>query len=327
MIATACKSCQVEIGDSAFVSCETCEAPMHEDCVISFGGASLCDICFTIAEETPNKFGDFELPEFVRRTHIETYRACPYKFYQEVIKGHEMPPNEYTQVGSDVHEIIEKALVDRAYTIDDALHDNLTRFNAYGEELFTSKSKDEMFQRATESLDTFYNVVLPDIQNVFAIEETIFTNIGDNIPDVRITMDLITEEEGELHMHDWKTGRVMVGKRLSSDLQAPLYIYSVREHYKKPVKSFTFYYLQENKIRTFVRSETNPDEYSCFVGKREYKINVMDAVREVKSIFSKIKKGQFDPVPNSPDKFFTQKMCHLKELGLCCQDADPWNQI
>lgn len=322
-----CKSCFLEVEKRQSDTCEECNATLHKECVINFGGVSLCDVCFTVAEETPkSKFGEFELPLFIRRTHIETYRSCPYKFYQEVIKGNAMPANEYTQVGQDVHEAIELVLRD-GMREEDARAKMEECFLNYEDSLFTSKTKAQMKQRSDDSLDTFFSFVYPTLPKPFAIEETIFTNIGDNIPDVRITMDLITQVDGELEMHDWKTGSVMVGKKLSSDLQAPLYIYSVREKFNMPVRKFTFYYLQENKTRTFVRSEVNPDEYICTVGKREYKINVTDAIREVKSIFSRIKKGEFQPIPNNPNRFFTQKMCHLKELGLCCQDQDPWNQV
>ena len=322
-----CKTCFTHVDGRKAIRCATCNGVLHEGCAISFGGADLCDVCFTVAEEEPkSKYGDFELPAFVRRTHIETYRSCPYKFYQEVIKGNAMPPNEYTQVGIDVHNLIEKAITDGLpYEDCMAMIDEI--FEQYDDDLFQSRTKEEMYVRATESLHTFYEAVLPTLDKTVAVEETIFTNIGDNIPEIRITMDLITEKDGELEMHDWKTGRVMVGKKLSTDLQAPLYIYSVINKYKKPVRKFTFYYLQENKTRTFVRSETSPDMYICTVGKREYKIILQDAIREVKSIFSKIKKGNFDPDPSNPNRYFTQKMCHLKELGLCCQDVDPWNQI
>lgn len=323
-----CKQCFGSIdGRTTPITCAECNTPMHKDCAISYGGASFCDVCFTVAQQKPkNPFTDFELPEFVRRTHIETYKACEYKFYQEVIKGHEMPPNEYTQVGQDVHNIIEDAIKNELSYADAYVFLD-TYFDKYDDGLFVNKSKEEMYKRATDSLDTFYEIIEPTIQNVFAVEETIFTNIGDNIPKVRITMDLITERDGELDMHDWKTGRVMVGQKLSTDLQAPLYIYSVREKYGKPVRSFTFYYLQENKVRVFERSSINPDEYICRVGRREYKINVTDAIREVKSIFGRIKNGDFQPRLGDKSRFFTQKMCHLKELGLCCTDIDPWNNL
>lgn len=322
-----CKSCFTPVDGRSVATCSECNSPLHKDCTINFGGVVFCDVCFTVAEEKPkSKFGDFKLPDFIRRTHIETYRSCPQKFYQEVIMGNEMPPNEYTQVGSDLHELFEQAIKNPHYPIRTMKEDFKQLFDEYESSLYTFKTPEQMWQRAVDSIDTFYTV-LPNLGNVHTVEETIFTDIGENIPKVRITMDLITDDGKELHMHDWKTGAVMVGKKLSSDLQAPLYIYSVREHFKRDVASFTFYYLQENKTRTFHRNPINPDEYICTVGKRDYKISLTDAIREVKSIFSRIKKGAFDPVQGGENKYFTQKMCHLKALGLCCQETDPWSTV
>lgn len=323
-----CKSCFTSVDKRSAVKCTECSSLIHKECVITFGGASLCDVCFTVQEEKPkSKFGDFELPEFIRRTYIETYRKCPYKFYQEVIQGHKMPPNCYTQVGSDLHELFEYAIAGQIKVASEMKMLFETRYwNTYDDELFEMKSRESMWERAMDSIDTFFTI-LPRLNNVFAVEETIQFPVGVNLPLAQITMDLITENDGELEMHDWKTGKVMVGQKLSTDLQAPLYIYAVREKYGKPVKSFEFYYLQENKTRKFIRSEIDPNVYICTVGKREYKVNVMDAIREVQSIFSHIKKGNFQPKQDNKDRYFIQKTCHLKELGLCCQDIDPWSKI
>ena len=322
-----CRSCLHDVPKKERAECEQCGHAIHKTCAINFGGAKLCDTCFVVKSEEPTSpFGEFELPETIRRTHIETYRACPYKFYLEVIKRNAQPPNEYTQVGSDVHEIIEQALRGDI-TYDEAININMGNFDSYDDELFQYRTKEDMMTRAKDSLNTFFKVIYPDIKDdkIIAIEEKIRFRIDDNLPDVTITMDLITEKDGELHMHDWKTGKVMVGQKLSTDLQAPLYIYAVREKYQRPVKSFTFYYLQENKLRTFVQSPYNPEEYICTVGKREYKINLTDAIREVNSVFSRIVKGDFNIPLNTRKMYFTCKMCHLREMGLCAgADEQAW---
>lgn len=324
-----CPNCFAPVDGRSSVECNECHAYMHKECAIAIDGVLYCDTCFVVATEKPkSKFGEFTLPDQIRRTYIETYRKCPYKFYLEVLKGHTMPANEYTQIGSDLHELFEDAINDKVHTaveMKELFKQNY--WNHYEDSLFNQgfKTKEEMYQRAMDSIETFY-IILPNLNKVFATEETIFTNLGEGIPNMRITMDLITESDGELEMHDWKTGKVMVGQKLSSDLQAPLYIYSVQQHYNKPVKSFEFYYLQENKTRKFVRSETDPNIYICMVGKREYKVNLQDAIREVKSIFSRIKKGDFNIPQDTRSMHFTCKMCHLKEQGLCAgADEQAWH--
>ena len=42
------------------------------------------------------------IPDVIRRSHIETYRSCPYKFYMEVIKGMEQGDTIYTKMGTDL---------------------------------------------------------------------------------------------------------------------------------------------------------------------------------------------------------------------------------
>lgn len=325
-----CKQCLNPIDRrTTHVTCHECQAPMHKECVVNHDGVFFCDVCFVVATEKPkSRFGDFELPKVIRRTHIETYRTCPYKFYLEVIKGHEMPPNCYTSVGADLHVLFEQAIKGNVASADDmkkAFEDMY--WCGYSDELFVYKSREDMWERAMDSIDTFYTI-LPLIENVATTEQTIEYSIGDNIPMVQITMDLVTERDGELDIHDWKTGHVMVGKKLSTDLQAPLYIYAIKNHFNKPVRSFTFYYLHENKTRTFIRSEINPEEYICTVGKREYKINLTNAIREVKSLFSRIKKGDFNIPQDTKSMYFACKMCHLKEQGLCAgAEEESWNLI
>ena len=262
----------------------------------------------------------FEIPESIRRTYIELYRTCPYKFLKEVIEGHRSPATCYTQIGIDLHDLFEEALHDRQLSKSKFFKKYNEFWDNYPDELFESEEqKETMWKRVEDSIDTFY-LILPGMPMPFVTEEKIRLNIGDDIPDVEFTMDYISmNENGNLDMHDWKTGAVMVGKKLSSDLQAPLYIYGVQKRYNRQVDSFTFYYLKDNKSRVFTRIDD--DRYMCTVGKREYYISLQDAIREVKSIFAQIVKGNFNIPRDTKSMFFACKMCHIKEQGMC-QGAD-----
>lgn len=318
-----CRNCFTFIEDlRKTVKCSTCNTPLHKDCAIN-DGAVFCDVCYTVREETPERI-EFTIPEHIRRTYIETYRSCPYKFLKEVIEGNPQPPTCYTQIGIDLHELFEKAVNDRGYTKSDMETQFALCWLQYPDDLFESeKQKSDMAIRAQDSIDTFYHV-LPTIPLPFTSEETIRYSIGEDIPQVEFTMDLVTENEnGNLDMHDWKTGGVMVGQKISSDLQAPLYIYGVQKHFDRQVDSFTFYYLKENKTRVFER--INHDDFVCRVGKREYFINLTDAIREVKSLFSQIKKGNFDIPRDTRKMYFACKMCHIKKQGMCRgADEEAW---
>lgn len=296
-----------------------CEGALHKDCAIKEDGKHYCDGCYTIMLQTPKKV-EYEIPEHIRRTYIETYRTCPYKFLKEVLEGNAQPPTCYTQVGIDLHELFEKALLDRTFTASMMREAFQVYWDGYSDDLFKDEEQRmNMAERAEASIKTFYTI-LPGIPTPFTTEETIFYSIGEDLPLVRFTMDLVTENEaGNLEMHDWKTGGVMVGKKISTDLQAPLYIYGVQRHFNRQVDKFTFYYLKDNKTRTFHR--VNDDEYVCTVGKRQYIIKLTDAIREVKSMFSQIKKGNFNIPKDTRSMYYACKMCHIKEQGMC-QGAD-----
>jgi RecB family exonuclease len=302
---------------------------MHAECAIQDGGV-FCDVCYvTRKEDTPKM--TFTIPDVIRRTYIETYRKCPHKFFKEVLERNVQPPTSYTQIGIDLHEIFESACKG-IETKEDALRIMQQKFDGYSDTLFdsgfASDNRTDMWTRTIESIGTFFDVTLPSLPAVpFTTEETIEFSVGEELPNVQFTMDRIDEVDGELEMHDWKTGRVMVGQKLSSDLQAPLYIYGTRQHFGKPVRSFTFYYLQDNKTRVFVRDELNPDIYVCKVNKREYKVSLKSTIAEIQHVFSQIKNGNFNIPQNTKGMHFTCKICHLLKEGKC-QGADlqSWNQ-
>lgn len=334
---SSCKNCFLTIDDGRKEThCIMCNAPLHKECAIVSGGNSYCDVCFTIKTEddiisTPS----FIVPETVRRSHIELYRSCPYAFYLEVIKGLQITPSSYAQLGIDLHELFEKASKGEL-NVNQLTEEFNKRWETYDDKMFQPdlalykdmdiprlriKLKEQMY----DAIDTFFNILPTLPQNAYALEENIIFNIGEDLPNVSITMDRVDEVDGELEVCDWKTGAVIVGQKLSSDLQAPLYIYAVREHFKKPVRKFTFYYLPENKIRIFERIDA--DNYECTVNKRKYKINITDSIREVQHVFSQIKNGNFNIPRDTRGMYFKCKTCSFKKNEQCQgADVESWKQ-
>lgn len=319
-----CKTCFTKIDMRSAVRCSTCSEALHKDCAINDGGTFFCDVCYTVKQEEGNK-SEIVIPDVIRRSYIETYKSCPYKFYMQVIKGYEMPPNIYTQLGIDLHELIEKACQDKSYLKADMMKDFNNIWNEYNDELFDDVDRDKMYARGIDSIDTIYEILKTLPEKPYTSEETINFSIGENMPLVQATSDRVDLINGELEVSDWKTGAVMVGQKLSTDLQAPLYINSIKEKYNMPVRKFIFYYLQENKKRVFERVDEN--NYVCIVGKREYRINLIDAIREVKTMFGRIKKGQFNIPRDTRKMYFTCKMCHLRKQEICSgADIQVWKQ-
>lgn len=324
-----CNSCTFVIGEKETrKACEDCGKEVHAFCLISKGELKVCDVCYV--RKTEEKRGyQFELPEYVRRTHIETYRKCPNKFRLEVLEGHEQPARHYTQVGIDLHNIFEKALLDRSYKRADWLKEYFEDYFPKQQEMgiYEDEEEEERFNERVMACFNTFEELLPDIPLPFKTEETIFFKVADDLPTVRFTMDAILENEhGGLDLIDWKTGKELVGKQLASDLQAPIYIYGVEQEYGKRVDSFTFYYLKDNKVRKFVRD--GDGVFKCTVGKREYFIDLNNMIGEIQGLFARIKNGKFNVPSDSKGMFFTCKMCHLKEQGLCVgADQQGWYDL
>jgi len=334
----SCANCFGSITDMRKETrCQVCGKPLHKDCAINDGG-TFCDVCYTVQRESVSMAKpEIVVPDVIRRSYIELYKRCPYAFYMTVIKGVETGTSCFAQVGIDLHDLFHKACLGEISNQKELLEIYKPTFDAYKDELFENdillysdmtipKLREKMWKQSEDAVDVFFNVALPQLPTTpLTLEENIIFGIGDDLPEVSITMDRVDEVDGMLEVCDWKTGAVMVGQKISSDLQAPLYIYAIREHFKKSVRKFTFYYLPENKIRIFER--VDDDNYVCKVNKREYKINITDAIREVQSIFAQIIKGNFNIPRETKKMYFSCKTCGLKHNGICKgAETESWLQ-
>ena len=319
-----CFNCSTHLERKGSTRCTECSTWLHKECSIQ----GLCDVCLINAGERDTV--KVEIPEIIRRSYIETYKKCPHKFLKQVLEDNPMPANIYTQLGIDLHEEFEKACNDRAYSIEEMRRKFEEYWDTYGDELFVEyATREKMYARGHESIVGFYNVLETLPIKPFATEETLRLNIGEGLPNIQITMDRIDMDENvELHIHDWKTGKVIVGKKISSDLQPPLYIKLVGDHYGKNVKSFNLWYVNEGKSRHYYQSEKDPNVYVCTVGKRPYYTNTTDAIREVQHLFSQIVKGNFNIPRDTKNLYYECKMCHIKELGLCSgAEEQSWKNV
>lgn len=322
-----CSSCNNSIDDDDHLTCQSCNKQIHKECAITKDGV-FCDLCYVNKgnDESEEK-KDIEVPDVIRRSHIETYRTCPYKFYNEVILDNPMPENMYTKLGVDLHELFEKACLDNEYKKDEMTNDFMEMFQHYDEDLFDNEEKKaEMYVRGVDSIETFYHVI-KDMPPAYDVEVKTQFSIGENLPEISATFDRVNLVDGELEVVDWKTGNVLVGKNLSSDFQAPIYIYGIKQYYDMPVRKFTFYYLKDNKVREFNRIDDS-NVYVCMVGKRKYVIDINKMLREVQHLFSQIMKGNFNIPIDTSKMYFPCKMCHIREQGKCeGADIQVWRQF
>jgi RecB family exonuclease len=290
-------------------TCAECASTLHKDCAVQRDGLSYCDQ--HASAQVVKLAKEYSIPDVIRRSYIELYKKCPYSFYLQVIKGLEVPGTIYTQLGIDLHNYFDQASNNKEYSHNDMINDFNIIWTKYPDEW----KSDKMYQRGIESINSFYELLPTFPDKPFVTEKTIEFDVGADLPKVSITMDRIDEVDDMLDITDYKTGTVIVGQRISSDLQPPLYIKAVRDHFNRPVRRFRLIYLQEGKERVYER--VDDDNYVCIVRKREYKINITESVKEVQKIFQHIKNGEFNIPNDTKSMFFTCKMCHFKENGTC----------
>lgn len=308
---TTCSHCNKIMHNTCAQHCTSCNAPLCDTCFEEHKG--LCPSCIT---ETPKI-------EFIRRSYVEDYRKCPYKFYLEAIKGIQLPNNCYAQVGIDLHELFDK--YSQSY-IDNILPIKKEWENMkenYDDKLFETKElKEKLFQRGDDSIETFVlkhnQMPLP-----YMTEQRMTFEVADGLPLASFTMDRINVIDGKAHLLDYKTGKVLVGKQLETDLQVPYYIYGVEQNLDYKVDSFTLLYLSENKTRVFNR--VDDDKFVCQVGKRQYFISLQKTISTLHSIFNQIKQEQFN-VPNKIQPYVC-KICGFHKYGYCeGANLEAWKQ-
>lgn len=322
-----CANCFDRIkGNEASVACSRCGKPLHRKCASACEcGATLCDGCLI-------EYGKCETCEtkstvnidVIRRSHLELYKQCPYAFKLEVIDNLGHQQTIYTQSGIDLHE-----LFDKYSTRDDSSPEELYKEfvevyeSKYPEERYRGyASREAMELRYKKNIEGFFKL-RKQIGKPIITEQKIVFSIGEDLPNVSITMDRIDEEDGEYVLSDYKTGKVMVGQKLSTDLQAPLYIYAVMQKYGKPVKRFDFYYLGEEKVRSFVKIDE--DHYKCTVRKTDYIISISEKLKEVRTILDKINKGLFQI--NNHQKAYNCRSCQFYEKQCAGVDVETWRQV
>jgi len=322
-----CKSCGKLILNEESVLCSKCGSEMHKDCALNDSGKPICDVCcMNSIDEVNTVKENVKLPTVIRRSHIESYRSCPYRAYKEIIENIQLPHSSFAQVGIDLHELFHKANIGEILTIKDMKNEFLKIFNTYEDLMFENdlnlykdrnvqQHREHMYKIGIDSIDGYYDISKDMPNRPYMAEENIVFSIGDSYPDVSITMDRIDEDGLMLAISDYKTGHVVVGQKIVTELQPPLYIHAVRKHTGREVSKFTLYYLAEGKSRTYVR--VTDDVYECKVNNRVYSISINKAIQEVKEVFSHMQNNEWSIPNGDKSMYFKCKTCPLKTANLC----------
>lgn len=314
-----CMNCNTILNWENKTLCVKCGVEICEECSVK--NKFKCDKCSDKAK--------LKIPNVIRRSSIEDYKSCPYYFKLHVIDGNEPEQNVLARLGSDLHDLYEQ--VQRGNIEIEQIK---SKSNSIIEDIlkdYPDTDIERLSERTNICNDSFIKL-LPKLTNkAIAFEERINFPIGEGIPQVTIAYDrLEKDQEGNLHIVDWKTGKVMSGKKLTTDLQPALYLKAVEHQYGKMPKSFKLVYLSDvdkqgnYKERTFTSIDGN--KFVCKVGKKEYIQDITEQIKVVQKLFAQIKQGKFS-IPQKPD-YFKCKMCSFKDKGLCSgNDTQNWINI
>lgn len=295
-------------------------------------GAEICDECSQANKFKCEKCADkskIKIPDVIRRSSIEDYKSCPYYFKLHVIDGHEPRQHVLARLGSDLHDLYEHLQRGDIEFAD--IQSQIDWILANIEEDYPDEDMRKLEEKIEVCNKNFLKL-LPTLTNKpVAFEERIYFPIAKDLPKVTIAYDRLEEDEnGDLHIIDWKTGKIMSGKKLTTDLQPALYLKAVEHQYGKMPKSFRLVYLGDTdkygnyKERIFNSIDGN--KFVCKVGKKEYIQDITEQIKVVQKLFSQIKQGKFS-IPTKPD-YFKCKMCDFKSKGLCNgNDVQNWINI
>ena len=314
-----CKICKTELTWENATLCVKC-------------GVSLCENCSTKNKFKCDKCADkqkIKIPDVIRRSSIEDYKSCPYYFKLHVIDGNEPRQNVLARLGSDLHDLYEH--IQRGDVNIEELESQLDWIMSHIDEDYPEEDMLRIWDRAKICNESFRRL-LPTLTNkAIQYEERINFSIGKDIPQVTIAYDRLEEDEnGDLHIVDWKTGKVMSGKKLTTDLQPALYLKAVESKYGKMPKSFRLVYVgdvdKNGNYKERVFESIDGNKFVCKVGKKEYIQDISEQIKIVQKLFAQIKQGKFS-IPAKPD-YFKCKMCDFKSKGLCSgNDTQNWINI
>ena len=313
-----CKQCKAELTWENKTICVKCGVEICEDC--SMKNKFKCEKC---ADKLKIK-----IPDVIRRSSIEDYRSCPYYFKLHIIDGNVPRQNVLARLGSDLHDMYESIQRGELH-IEDVENKSNEIINKIQED-YPGEDIDRLWDRTNTCNESFLKL-LPTLNKAIQFEERIEFEIGKDLPKVTIAYDRLEEDEnGDLHIVDWKTGKVMSGKKLTTDLQPALYLKAVESKYGKMPKSFKLIYVGDTdkqgnyKERTFTSIDGN--KFVCKVGNKEYIQDITEQIKVVQKLFAQIKQGKFS-IPQKPD-YFKCKMCDFKTKGLCDgNDTQNWINI
>ena len=309
-----CAQCGVPLCQACANHCMTCNKPLCDDCYAS--GNYKCEDCGGTEKGMTS----------IRRSFIEQYNSCPHSLKLQLIENITPPMSSYAQLGIIVHELIEKASSTEVTLpeILDELSERIIDWNLNTEDDYSTITMD-LEEVGKVSLKNFWSLKNELNVGKFVSEQNIKYSIDDSLPEISCTLDRIRWDNDEnIHIHDWKTGKTMSGKRLAEDLQPPLYIYAVYKEYGKLPKTFNLHYLAHQKHIQY-KQINDSNMYQVQTSRSNYILDIDEALGRAKEILKKIQANKF-PIPK--ESWRCDKMCWYSKAGICKKgNAEEWRNL
>ncbi len=188
------------------------------------------------------------------KSKINSYLKCPREFKYQYIDEIEMPPNEYMELGTNVHSIAENYV--KIYG------DNPQENPRYYLDLI-AKQKNMNINDIDVHLDSlasfFKKAFIENDYKVFSQEEYLI----DDIHNFSGITDIILENpEGDLVVIDYKTGSSSSFSKCR--LELGYYKMLVESNYNKNVISAGIFFTKDSKLRLLeFKDEDNKRKYIC----------------------------------------------------------------
>ena len=314
-----CNSCIKKIAKEDIVYCEQCGVPLCKDCAnhCMVCGKTLCDSCYKDNNyKCEECYKPDDMFQVIRRSHIEQYAGCPYSLYLQLVLGIEPPMGKHAQLGVIVHELIDKSS-EYEFGLQEAIGELESRIEEWNLKV------DDDYSVITMDLEEVGKVCLSNfftfkdmLGDNFKSEYNIKYEIGKGLPKISCTLDRIEFRDDEIHIHDWKTGKPMSGKKLVTDLQPPLYIYAVFNEFGKMPKTFTLHYLNPNKHITYHKDD-DKDIYYVKTTRNTYTLDIKEALERTKEILKGIKNNQFNMPDGTTHAWRCNNMCWFGMTDKC----------
>lgn len=324
-----CNSCLKKIKTEEITYCAQCGVPLCKGCAnhCMVCGKELCDTCYA---ENHYKCEECYKPDdmfqVIRRSHIEQYAGCPYSLYLQLILGIEPPMGKHAQLGVIVHKLIDKCS-EYEFNLQQAiaeLRQRVDEWNLTAEDEYSVITM-ELEEVGKICLENFW-LIKNSFQPNFKSEYNIRYSVGENLPKISCTLDRIEWHGKDIHIHDWKTGKPMSGKKLITDLQPPLYINAVYEEFGEMPKTFTLHYLHPNKHLTY--KWMGGKKYVIKTTRNEYLLDVDEALDRTRKMLKDIQDNKFSMPDEKTHQWRCNSLCWFGISGKCAGSQDEqWKAL